>query len=64
MQACLDAVQAGVSRATVLDGREPHALLLEIFTTKGIGTMILPDASPPDSNKPHPTAAGGNGEQT
>ena len=43
MEACLRAVEAGVPRATVLDGRELHALLLEIFTTEGIGTMVLPD---------------------
>jgi len=43
MEACLRAVEAGVPRATVLDGREMHALLLEIFTTEGIGTMVLPD---------------------
>ena len=43
MEACLRAVNAGVPRATVLDGRELHALLLEIFTTEGIGTMVRPD---------------------
>jgi len=43
MEACLRAVQAGVPRATVIDGREEHALLLEIFTTEGVGTMVLPD---------------------
>jgi acetylglutamate kinase len=42
MEACLRAVSAGVPRATVLDGRELHALLLEIFTSEGIGTMVLP----------------------
>jgi acetylglutamate kinase len=43
MEACLRAVSSGVPRATVLDGRERHALLLEIVTTEGIGTMVLPD---------------------
>ena len=43
MEACLRAVQVGVPAATVLDGRELHALLLEIFTSEGIGTMVLPD---------------------
>jgi acetylglutamate kinase len=43
MEACLRAVQGGVPQAHVLDGRRPHALLLEIFTSDGIGTMILPD---------------------
>jgi len=46
MEACLRAVQAGVPSATVMDGRAPHALLLEIFTTEGIGTMVLPDVEP------------------
>ncbi len=46
MEACLRAVQAGVPSATVMDGRAPHALLLEIFTTEGIGTMVLPDTDP------------------
>ena len=36
------AVEGGVRRAHVLDGRVPHALLLEVFTTDGIGTMVLP----------------------
>jgi acetylglutamate kinase len=42
MQACLDALQGGVPRATVVDGREPHAVLLEIFTDEGVGTQVLP----------------------
>jgi acetylglutamate kinase len=42
MEACLRAVQGGVPRAHVLDGRVPHALLLEIFTSEGIGTMVVP----------------------
>jgi len=42
MAACLEAVDGGVSRATVIDGRLPHALLLETFTTEGTGTMVLP----------------------
>jgi len=40
MEACLRAVRAGVPAATVIDGREEHALLLEIFTTEGNGTMV------------------------
>jgi acetylglutamate kinase len=43
MEACLRAVVGGVPRAHVLDGRVPHALLLEIFTDDGIGTMVVPD---------------------
>jgi acetylglutamate kinase len=42
MEACLRAVEGGVSRAHVLDGRVPHALLLEVFTTDGVGTMVRP----------------------
>jgi acetylglutamate kinase len=42
MEACLRAVEGGVRRAHVLDGRVTHALLLEIFTTEGIGTMVVP----------------------
>ncbi len=42
MQACLKAVTEGVPRATVVDGREPHAVLLEIFTDEGVGTQVLP----------------------
>ena len=37
---CIDAVQRGVEAAVILDGRVPHALLLEIFTEHGVGTMI------------------------
>jgi acetylglutamate kinase len=42
MTACLRAVDGGVRRATVVDGRMPHALLLEMFTTEGTGTMVVP----------------------
>jgi acetylglutamate kinase len=42
MEACLTAVRGGVPSAHVLDGRVPHALLLEIFTDQGIGTMVMP----------------------
>lgn len=44
MQACLDAVEGGVKGATVVDGRESHAVLLELFTDEGIGTQVLPGA--------------------
>ena len=43
MEACLRAVSGGVPQATVIDGRVPHAVLIEVFTTQGIGTMVLPD---------------------
>ncbi|MDP3892289.1 acetylglutamate kinase [Nocardioides sp.] len=42
MTACLQAVRNGVPRATVVDGREPHAVLLELFTDEGVGTQVLP----------------------
>ena len=40
MEACLSAVEGGVASATVIDGRVPHCLLLEIFTDEGVGTMV------------------------
>ena len=40
---CIDAIEHGVSRVHILDGRIPHCLLLEIFTNKGVGTAILSD---------------------
>jgi acetylglutamate kinase len=39
------AVEGGVPQAHVVDGRQPHSLLLEVFTSEGIGTMVLPDAT-------------------
>ena len=42
MSACLEAVKGGVKRATVVDGREQHAVLLELFTAEGVGTQVLP----------------------
>lgn len=41
INSCIDAIENGVSRVHILDGRIPHCLLLEIFTNKGIGTAIL-----------------------
>ncbi|MDP7542548.1 MAG: acetylglutamate kinase [Acidimicrobiales bacterium] len=48
-QACLDAVNAGVSSAHMVDGRIPHVLLLELFTDAGIGTMVFPVGGGPDT---------------
>jgi acetylglutamate kinase len=42
MQACLNAVRGGVSRAHIIDGRVSHSVLLEVFTPSGIGTLVLP----------------------
>jgi acetylglutamate kinase len=47
MEACLRAVQGGVPRAHVLDGRVAHSVLLELFTDEGVGTMVLPDPETP-----------------
>jgi acetylglutamate kinase len=41
VRSCVEAVKSGVSRAHILDGRIPHALLLEFFTREGIGTMVV-----------------------
>jgi acetylglutamate kinase len=42
MTACLEAVDGGVAKAAIIDGRLPHSILLEIFTTEGIGTEVVP----------------------
>jgi len=42
MTACLEAVQGGVAKAAIIDGRTPHSILLEIFTHSGIGTEVVP----------------------
>jgi acetylglutamate kinase len=38
---CVDALERGVGRTHIIDGRIPHCILLEIFTNRGIGTMIM-----------------------
>ena len=43
LETCVKAVQEGVDAAVVLDGRIPHAMLLEIFTSKGAGTLVKDD---------------------
>ena len=43
MEACLRAVRGGVPGAHVIDGRLAHSVLLEVFTSKGIGTMVFPE---------------------
>ncbi|MEQ8369441.1 MAG: acetylglutamate kinase, partial [Alphaproteobacteria bacterium] len=40
IETCLDAVDHGVEASVILDGRQPHALLVEIFTERGAGTLI------------------------
>ncbi|MCP2168183.1 acetylglutamate kinase [Goodfellowiella coeruleoviolacea] len=43
MEACLRAVRGGVPAAHIIDGRLPHSVLLEVFTSQGVGTMVLPE---------------------
>jgi len=45
VEACIEALEGGVERAHIIDGTLPHALLMEIFTDTGIGTMIEPNTS-------------------
>jgi acetylglutamate kinase len=40
MQACLAAIEGGVPKAHIIDGRQPHSILLEIFTQAGVGTQV------------------------
>jgi acetylglutamate kinase len=47
MEACVTAVRGGVSRAHVIDGRLAHSVLLEVFTTQGVGTMVIPEGDLP-----------------
>ena len=42
LQACVDAIQGGTKSAHIIDGRQSHSLLLELFTNAGIGTMVTP----------------------
>ena len=43
MEACVRAIDGGVPQAHIIDGRKPHSILNEIFTSAGIGTMVMPD---------------------
>ena len=43
MAACLEAVDGGVAKSAIIDGRIPHSMLLEIFTQRGIGTEVVPN---------------------
>lgn len=51
LQSCVDAIEAGVSRVHILDGRIPHSQLLEFFTSKGIGTAIIGDEADVPENE-------------
>lgn len=57
MEACLYAVDSGLDRATVLDGRVPHSLLLEIFTDAGVGTQVTKHAPNSEGIKVAPAGA-------
>jgi acetylglutamate kinase len=52
VEACLTSLEAGVKKTHIIDGRLPHALLLEIFTDSGIGTEIAPKDRPPTGSAP------------
>ena len=56
MAACLAAVDAGVQRAHVVDGRRPHSMLLEVFTSAGVGTQVVPAAEPTAPTTPEEDA--------
>lgn len=61
VEACAHAVHHGVGQAHILDGRVPHALLLELFTDAGVGTMVVPDLAEAPSGAA-PSGAIGAGE--
>ena len=49
VQACLDALVAGVPTAHIIGGTLPHALLVELFTEEGVGTMLVPGPTKGDA---------------
>jgi len=49
MEACVRAIRGGVRSAHVIDGRIAHSVLLEVFTSSGIGTMVLPSDKEADN---------------
>ncbi|MGX5697728.1 acetylglutamate kinase [Agromyces soli] len=51
MTACLEAVHGGVAKAAIIDGREPHSILLEVFTTQGSGTEVVPAPAGPTATE-------------
>ena len=52
VEACLETLQRGVKKIHIVDGRIRHSLLLEIYTTSGVGTEIVPTIPPDASNQP------------
>lgn len=57
--ACLDALRDGVGRCHIIDGRQPHSLLVELFSDGGIGTMVVHDDSGAEASPEPPTVAAG-----
>ena len=45
LEACADAVEGGVGSAHMIDGRAEHAILIELFTDEGVGTMVTGEAA-------------------
>jgi hypothetical protein len=56
VECCLDALNAGVARAHVIDGRVAHSVLLEVFSDAGIGTEILQRAARADQKRTPPAS--------
>jgi len=44
VECCTDAIERGVKKAVIIDGRVPHAILMEMFTDAGVGTMFVKEA--------------------
>ena len=55
---CLDSVVGGVGGATIIDGRIPHSILLEVFTQRGSGTEVVPDDKAASTGAPVVTSFG------
>jgi acetylglutamate kinase len=55
LEACISAVQSGVERAHLIDGRQSHSMLIEMFTDAGSGTMIVPNAAKRPGRSAHLT---------
>ena len=64
MRACLDAVVGGVGGATIIDGRIPHSILLEVFTQRGSGTEVVPDDRAASTGAPVVTSFGAPVDET
>src|SRR3546814_8155067 len=56
LETCVQAVEGGVNAAVILDGRVPHAMLLEVFTRRGAGTLVRVDRKSTRLNSSHKCA--------